>query len=58
MSVQNKSDKPQSHGLIVHLYAQQDPEKKGGGFMSYASANLAEVVCWANDKADVQRWSP
>jgi YidC/Oxa1 family membrane protein insertase len=51
MSVQNKSDKPQSHGLIVHLYAQQDPEKKGGGFMSYASANLAEVVCWANDKA-------
>ena len=51
MSVQNKSDKPQSHGLIVHLYAQQDPEKKGGGFMSYASANLAELVCWANDKA-------
>jgi YidC/Oxa1 family membrane protein insertase len=51
MSVQNKSDKPQSHGLIVHLYAQQDPEKRGGGFMSYASANLAEVVCWGNDKA-------
>jgi len=51
MSVQNKSDKPQSHGLIMHLYAQQDPEKKGGGFMSYASANLAELVCWANDKA-------
>ena len=51
MSVHNKSDKPQSHGLIVHLFAQQDPEKKGGGFMSYASANLAELVCWANDKA-------
>jgi YidC/Oxa1 family membrane protein insertase len=51
MSVQNKSDKPQSHGLIVHLYTQQDPEKRGGGFMSYASANLAEVVCWGNDKA-------
>jgi YidC/Oxa1 family membrane protein insertase len=51
VSVQNKSDKPQSHGLIVHLYAEQDPEKKGGGFMSYASANLAELVCWANDKA-------
>jgi YidC/Oxa1 family membrane protein insertase len=51
LSVQNKSDKPQSHGLVVHLYSQQDPEKKGGGFMSYASANLAEVVCWANDKA-------
>ena len=51
MSVQNQSDKPQSHGLIVHLFAQQDPEKKGGGFMSYASANLAELVCWANDKA-------
>jgi YidC/Oxa1 family membrane protein insertase len=51
MTVQNRSDKPQSHGLILHLYAQQDPEKKGGGFMSYASANLAEAVCWANDKA-------
>jgi YidC/Oxa1 family membrane protein insertase len=51
VTIQNKSDKPQSHGLIMHLYAQQDPEKKGGGFMSYASANLAEVVCWANDKA-------
>ena len=51
ITVQNKSDKPQSHGLIMHLYAQQDPAKKGGGFMSYASANLAELVCWANDKA-------
>jgi YidC/Oxa1 family membrane protein insertase len=50
MSVKNKTDKAQAHGLTVHLYAHQDPDKKGGGFFGYASANLAETVCWVNDK--------
>lgn len=50
MSVRNKTDKPQAHGLTVYLYAHQDPEKKGGGFFDYASANLAELVCWVGDK--------
>ncbi len=50
MSVKNKTEKAQAHGLTVHLYGRQDPEKKGGGFFDYASANLAETVCWVNDK--------
>ena len=54
MSVQNKTDKPQAHGLVVHLYALQDPQKKGGGFFDYASANLTELVCWVGDKAHRQ----
>lgn len=49
--VQNKTAKPFDLGLVVHLYAAQDPDKQGGGFFSYASANLAETVCHVNDKA-------
>jgi YidC/Oxa1 family membrane protein insertase len=51
MSVQNKGSKALDHSLVVHLYTAQDPEKKGGGFFSYASANLAELVCHVGDKA-------
>jgi YidC/Oxa1 family membrane protein insertase len=49
--VENKSGKPLDHSLIVHLYGAQDPEKKGSGFFSYASANLTEMVCHVGDKA-------
>ena len=49
--VQNKSNRPLDHGLVVHLSGAQDPEKKGGGFFSYATANLAEMVCYVGDKA-------
>ena len=49
--VKNKSNKPLDHSLTVHLSAVQDPAKKGGGYFSYASANLAEVICHVNDKA-------
>lgn len=49
--VQNKTAKPLDLGLLVHMYTAQDPEKQGGGFFSYASANLAEVVCHVDDKA-------
>jgi YidC/Oxa1 family membrane protein insertase len=49
--VQNKSAKAFDLGLLVHLFAAQDPQKKGGGFFSYASANMAETICYANDKA-------
>jgi YidC/Oxa1 family membrane protein insertase len=51
VTVENKSPRPLDHGLAVHLYAAQDPEKKGGSFFSYASANLAEMVCHIGDKA-------
>jgi YidC/Oxa1 family membrane protein insertase len=51
LTVQNKGAKPADHGVVVHLYAAQDLEKKGGGMFSYASANLAEMVCHVSDKA-------
>jgi YidC/Oxa1 family membrane protein insertase len=49
--VQNKSSKPLDHSLLLHLYGAQDPEKKGSGFFSYASANMTEMVCHIGDKA-------
>ena len=52
VTIQNKASKPMDHGLVVHLYGAQDPEKKGGGFLSYATANLAEMVCHVADKAN------
>jgi YidC/Oxa1 family membrane protein insertase len=51
VSVQNKGSKSLDHGLAVRMFAAQDPEKKGSGFMSYASANLTEAVCHVGDKA-------
>jgi len=51
VTVQNKGSKSQDHGFAIHMVAAQDPEKKGGGFMSYASANLTEMVCHVGDKA-------
>lgn len=38
------------HGLVAHLYGEQDPQKKGGSFFDYASANLTEMVCHVGDK--------
>ncbi len=51
VTVQNKGSKPLDHGLEVLLFAAQDPAKKGGGLFSYATANLAEMVCHVGDKA-------
>jgi YidC/Oxa1 family membrane protein insertase len=50
VAIANKSTRSLDHGLTVHLYAAQDPRKKGGGFWDYASANLAEMVCLVGDK--------
>jgi YidC/Oxa1 family membrane protein insertase len=51
LAIQNKTTRPLDHGLVVHLYGAQDPQKKGGGFFDYATANLAEMVCHVGDKA-------
>lgn len=53
VTMTNKTARALDSGLVVHLYAAQDPAKKGGGFFDYASANLAELVCFVSDK--VQR---
>jgi YidC/Oxa1 family membrane protein insertase len=51
VTVENKGSKALDHGLAIRMFAAQDPEKKGGGFFSYATANLAEMVCHVGDKA-------
>lgn len=52
VSVENKTAKPLAESLAVHLYGQQDPDKKGGSFLSYASENIAEMICYVNGKAE------
>jgi YidC/Oxa1 family membrane protein insertase len=51
--VQNKTDKSQDHAMVVALAGRQDPEKKGGGFLSGGAANLSSLLCYAN--GDIQR---
>lgn len=51
LSIQNKGAKPMDHSLVLHIYTAQDPDKKGGSFFDYASANLAELVCHVGEKA-------
>ncbi|HVU51641.1 MAG TPA: membrane protein insertase YidC [Polyangia bacterium] len=51
--VQNKTDRSQDHSLVLAVDGRQDPEKKGGGFLSGGAANLSSVLCYAN--GDVQR---
>lgn len=51
IAVQNKTNRPVDAALLIDLFTAQDPEKKGGGFFSYASANLAETVCHVGGKA-------
>jgi YidC/Oxa1 family membrane protein insertase len=52
VSVRNKREKAVNHSLTLHLFGKQDPEKKGSSFLDYASANLTEMVCFINDKAE------
>lgn len=52
VTIQNKLDKPLGESMAVHLYGRQDPDKKGGSFLSYASADLSEMVCYVGDKAE------
>jgi YidC/Oxa1 family membrane protein insertase len=50
--VQNKTDKNQDHHLALAVGGRQDPEKKGGGFLSGGAANLSSVLCSVNDKVE------
>ncbi len=50
--IENKSGKSIDESLAVHLFGRQDPEKKGGGFLDYASANVAEMVCYNGDSVE------
>jgi YidC/Oxa1 family membrane protein insertase len=52
VNITNQRAKPITESLVVHLFGRQDPAKKGGSFLSYASANLAEKVCYVNDATE------
>jgi YidC/Oxa1 family membrane protein insertase len=51
VEVSNNRDKPVEESLVLHLFGRQDPSKKGGSFLSYASSNLAEMVCRVGTEA-------
>jgi len=52
LHVSNNRDKPISESMVLHLFGRQDPAKMGGSFLSYASANLAEMVCYLGEAAE------
>jgi len=52
VQVENRSAKSQDHHLAIHMFARQDPGKKGGSFLTAASDSIAQVVCHVNEKAE------
>jgi YidC/Oxa1 family membrane protein insertase len=50
--VSNKSAKDEDHHLALAIGGRQDPEKKGGSFLSGGAANLSSALCSVNDKVE------
>src|SRR5580704_9690991 len=49
VTVSNRGAQPVDHHLALSLSGRQDPEKRGGGFMSGSSANTASILCSFDD---------
>jgi YidC/Oxa1 family membrane protein insertase len=52
VTVENKSNKTQAEHLAISVLTRQDPNGKSGGFFGGSSANIAAIVCHANDKTE------
>ena len=52
VTVTNRGAQPVNHHLVIALSGRQDPEKRGGGFMSGSSANTASMLCAVDDKVE------
>jgi YidC/Oxa1 family membrane protein insertase len=52
VTVTNRGAQPVDQHLAISLTGRQDPEKKGGGFMSGSSANTASMLCAVDDKVE------
>jgi YidC/Oxa1 family membrane protein insertase len=52
VTVTNRGAQPVDQHLAISLSGRQDPEKKGGGFMSGSAANTASVLCAVDDKVE------
>jgi YidC/Oxa1 family membrane protein insertase len=50
--VSNRGDAPVGSDLVLAVTGRQDPDKRGGGFFSGVSANLASAVCYVNTKVE------
>lgn len=53
VTLQNKSDKPISGSLALHVYGHQDPDKKSTGFWNATASSISNLICYAGGK--VQR---
>ena len=52
VTIENKAAKPANEHLAIQLFAHQDPNGKGGGFLGGSSANTASVLCYVADKVE------
>jgi YidC/Oxa1 family membrane protein insertase len=52
VTVTNRGAQPVDQHLAIALSGRQDPEKKGGGFMSGSAANTASMLCAVDDKVE------
>jgi YidC/Oxa1 family membrane protein insertase len=52
VTVTNRGAQPVDQHLAISLTGRQDPEKRGGGFMSGSSANTASMLCAVDDKVE------
>jgi YidC/Oxa1 family membrane protein insertase len=50
--VHNKTAKSQDHALLLSIAGRQDPQKKGGSFLSGGASNLSSVLCALDDKVE------
>src|SRR6185312_16771218 len=52
VSVTNRGQQAVNHHLGISVTGHQDPNKRGGGFMSGSSSNLSSVLCAIDDKVE------
>jgi YidC/Oxa1 family membrane protein insertase len=52
VTIENKAAKPASEHLAIQVFAHQDPNGKGGGFLGGSSANTASVLCYVGEKTE------
>lgn len=52
VTVTNRSDQPVDQHLAVSIPGRQDPDKRGGGFLSGSSASLSSMLCAVDDKLE------
>ncbi|HVR64557.1 MAG TPA: membrane protein insertase YidC [Polyangia bacterium] len=52
VTVENQGDKPLDHHLAMHVFGHQNPDQRGGSFLSGSSANPASIICEVGEKAE------